>query len=67
VYNLSIIICYLLQPIKRYGCKSKILFYHNCKSTNRIDRLIKKYNSDKDFKLLVDYCISEYEQNRITP
>ena len=36
---------YLLQPTKRYG-KSKILFYHNCRSSNRVDRLLGKYNKD---------------------
>jgi uncharacterized Fe-S cluster-containing MiaB family protein len=69
-YNTSIKILKGKQTIKtdkQYLVYNLILFYHNCKSTNRIDRLIKKYNSDKDFKLLVDYCISEYEQNRITP
>lgn len=67
VYNLSILICYLLEPTKRYGSKSKILFYHKCKSTNRIDRLIVRYNSDKDFKSVVDKCIKSYGQTRTTP
>ena len=60
VYNLSIIMSYLLQPTKRYGCKSKILFYHNCKSSNRVDRLLGKYNKDELFKSLVDKSIQTY-------
>ncbi|OUW92262.1 MAG: hypothetical protein CBD88_08850 [Flavobacteriales bacterium TMED228] len=60
VYNLSIIMSYLLQPTKKYGCKSKILFYHNCKSSNRIDRLLGKYNKDSLFKSLVDKSVQSY-------
>ncbi len=60
VYNLAILMSYLLQPTKRYGCKSKILLYHNCKSSNRIDRLLGKYNSDPRFKSIVDISIQSY-------
>ena len=60
VYNLSIIMSYLLQPTKKYGCKSKILFYHNCKSSNRIDRLLGKYDKDSLFKSLVDKSVQSY-------
>jgi hypothetical protein len=66
VYNLSILLAYLLQPTKKYGCKSKILFYHKCKSTNRIDRLHKRYSCDIKFKSIIDKCIKEYGETRTT-
>lgn len=60
VYSLSIIMSYLLQPTKGYGCKSKILYYHKCKSTNKIDRLYRKYKSDTKFKSIIDKSIQSF-------
>ena len=53
-YNLSIILCWLLQPTHRYGCKSLIARFHGCKHKNRVYRLSKFYQSNSSFKEFVD-------------
>lgn len=63
-YNLSILVSYLLQPTKEYGCRSKILYYHNCKSTNKLLRLYNKYKSNLLFRNQVDKAIVEWENQK---
>ena len=63
-YNLSILVSYLLQPTKEYGCRSKILYYHNCKSTNKLLRLYSKYESNLLFKNKVDKMIVAWKNQK---
>ena len=53
LYNLSIILSWLLHPTKAYGCKSLIARHHCC-NKNRVYRLYKLYNSNDNFKSFVD-------------
>ena len=61
VYNLSILLCWLLRPTKKYGCKSLIARHHHCKHMNRVYRLIKFYESNKGFNLYVKDAMTAYK------
>ena len=60
VYNLSILLCWLLHPTQVYGCKSLIARFHGCKHKNRIFRLIKFYEANRGFKAYVDHALETY-------
>ena len=49
LYNLSIILSWLLHPTKAYGCKSLIARHHCC-NKNRVFRLYKLYNTNDKFR-----------------
>ena len=59
LYNLSIILSWLLHPTKAYGCKSLIARHHCC-NKNRVYRLYKLYNSNDNFKSFVDNAKHNY-------
>mgnify|MGYP000279580293 FL=1 len=59
LYNLSIILCWLLHPSRKYGCKSLIARLHSCQK-NRVYRLFKFYNKNQNFKSFVDSAIETY-------
>jgi hypothetical protein len=61
VYNLSILLCWLLRPTKKYGCKSLIARHHSCKHMNRVFRLIKFYESSPGFNLYVKSAMTAYK------
>ena len=61
VYNLSILLCWLLRPTKKYGCKSLIARHHSCKHMNRVFRLIKFYQSNSGFNLYVKNAMTVYK------
>ena len=60
MYNLSIILSWLLHPTQVYGCKSTIARLHNCKK-NRVYRLNNLYNKNKKFRSFVDNAIEDYK------
>ena len=60
VYNLSILLSWLLHPTQRYGCKSLIARLHSC-TKNRVYRLYKLYNTKPAFKSFVDKAIKSYK------
>jgi hypothetical protein len=60
IYNLCILLSWLLHPTQGYGCKSTIARLHNCKK-NRVYRLYKLYNNNKQFKSFVDNAIKNYK------
>ena len=60
-YNLSIILCWLLRPTHKYGCKSLIARHHSCKHMNRVFRLIKFYESNSGFNLYVKSAMTAYK------
>ena len=60
IYNLSIILCWLLHPTQVYGCKSTIARLHNC-NKNRVYRLNNLYNKNKKFRSFVDNAIENYK------
>jgi len=62
IYNLSIILCWLLHPTKVYGCKSLIARHHQC-SKNRVYRLNKFYFKNNNFKSFVDKYLKDYKTN----
>ena len=59
LYNLSIILSWLLHPTKQYGCKSLIARHHCC-NKNRVFRLYKLYNSNDKFRSFVDKAKDKY-------
>jgi len=61
VYNLSILLCWLLRPTHKYGCKSLIARHHGCKHMNRVFRLIKFYQSNSGFNLYVKSAMTAYK------
>ena len=61
VYNLSILLCWLLRPTHKYGCKSLIARHHGCKHMNRVFRLIKFYESNSRFNLYVKNAMTTYK------
>ena len=63
-YNLSILVSYLMQPTKAYGCRSRILYYHNCKSTNKLLRLHNKYKSNLLFRNKIDKFIDKWKNQK---
>ena len=60
IYNLSILLSWLLHPTQVYGCKSTIARLHNCKK-NRVYRLNNLYNKNKKFRSFVDNAIEDYK------
>ena len=62
IYNLSIILSWLLHPTKKYGCKSTIARLHSC-NMNRVHRLNSLYHNNIKFKSLVDKVIKDYKRN----
>ena len=60
IYNLSILISWLLHPTQVYGCKSTIARLHNC-NKNRVFRLNKLYTNNKNFRSFVDKAIENYK------
>jgi len=62
IYNLSIILCWLLHPTQVYGCKSLIARHHLC-SKNRVYRLNKFYLKNDNFKSFVDKYLKDYKTN----
>ena len=60
MYNLSILLCWLLHPTQVYGCKSTIARLHNC-NKNRVYRLNNLYNKNKKFRSFVDNAIENYK------
>ena len=62
MYNLSIILSWLLHPTQVYGCKSTIARLHSCKM-NRVHRLNSLYLKNKNFKSFVDNAIKDYKRN----
>ena len=59
MYNLSILLCWLLHPTQVYGCKSTIARLHSCKM-NRVHRLFGLYNRNASFKSFVDKALESY-------
>jgi len=59
IYNLSIILCWLLHPTRRYGSKSTIARLHSC-NKNRVFRLFQLYNRNLKFKTFVDSAVETY-------
>jgi len=62
MYNLSIILSWLLHPTQAYGCKSTIARLHSCKM-NRVHRLNSLYLKNNNFKSFVDNAIKDYKRN----
>ena len=62
MYNLSIILSWLLHPTQAYGCKSTIARLHSCKM-NRVYRLNSLYLKNNNFKSFVDNAIKDYKRN----
>ena len=62
IYNLSILLSWLLHPTQVYGCKSTIARLHLCKM-NRVHRLNSLYLKNKNFKSFVDNAIKHYKSN----
>ena len=59
IYNLSILLSWLLHPTQVYGSKSLIARLHSCKS-NRVYRLFNLYNKNASFKSFVDKALESY-------
>ena len=59
IYNLSILLSWLLHPTQRYGSKSLIARLHSC-NKNRVYRLFSLYNKNASFKSFVDKAIKSY-------
>ena len=60
IYNLCILLCWLLHPTQVYGCKSTIARLHSC-NKNRVYRLFNLYNKNSAFKSFVDKAIKSYK------
>ena len=60
IYNLSILLSWLLHPTQVYGCKSTIARLHSC-NKNRVYRLFNLYNKNSAFKSFVDKAIKSYK------
>ena len=59
IYNLSILLSWLLHPTQVYGSKSLIARLHSCKR-NRVYRLFGLYNRNASFKSFVDKALESY-------
>ena len=59
IYNLYILLSWLLHPTQVYGSKSIIARLHSCKS-NRVYRLFNLYNKNASFKSFVDKALESY-------
>ena len=62
MYNLSIILSWLLHPTQVYGSKSTIARLHKC-NMNRVHRLNSFYKNNNSFKSFVDKAIKDYKRN----
>ncbi len=62
IYNLSILLCWILHPTQVYGSKSLIARHHRC-SKNRVYRLNKYYTHNINFKSFVDKYKEDYKNN----
>ena len=60
IYNLSILLSWLLHPTQVYGCKSTIARLHSC-NKNRVYRLFNLYNKNSRFKSFVDKELKNYK------
>ena len=60
IYNLSILLSWLLHPTQVYGSKSLIARLHSCKK-NRVYRLFNLYNKNSNFKSFVDKELKNYK------
>ena len=60
IYNLSILLSWLLHPTQVYGSKSLIARLHSCKR-NRVYRLFSLYNRNASFKSFVDKALESYK------
>ena len=60
IYNLSILLSWLLHPTQVYGCKSLIARLHSC-NKNRVYRLFNLYNKNSSFKSFVDKELKNYK------
>ena len=60
IYNLCILLCWLLHPTQVYGCKSTIARLHSC-NKNRVYRLFNLYNKNSSFKSFVDKELKNYK------
>ena len=60
VYNLSILLSWLLHPTQVYGSKSLIARLHSC-NKNRVYRLFNLYNKNSSFKSFVDKELKNYK------
>ena len=60
IYNLCILLSWLLHPTQVYGCKSTIARLHSC-NKNRVYRLFNLYNKNSAFKSFVDKAIKSYK------
>ena len=60
IYNLSILLSWLLHPTQRYGSKSLIARLHSC-NKNRVYRLFNLYNKNSNFKSFVDKELKNYK------
>ena len=59
IYNLSILLSWLLHPTQVYGSKSLIARLHSCKR-NRVYRLFGLYNRNASFKSFVNKALESY-------
>ena len=62
IYNLSILLSWLLHPTQVYGSKSTIARLHKC-NMNRVHRLNSLYLNNSKFKSFVDNAIKHYKSN----
>jgi hypothetical protein len=62
IYNLSILLSWLLHPTQVYGSKSLIARLHKC-NMNRVYRLNSLYLNNSKFKSFVDNAIKDYKRN----
>ena len=60
IYNLSILLSWLLHPTQVYGSKSLIARLHSC-NKNRVYRLFNLYNRNSVFKSFVDKAVKSYK------
>ena len=60
IYNLSILLSWLLHTTQVYGCKSLIARLHSC-NKNRVYRLFNLYNKNSAFKSFVDKELKNYK------
>jgi len=60
IYNLSILLSWLLHPTQVYGSKSLIARLHSC-NKNRVYRLFNLYNKNSSFKSFVDKELKNYK------
>ena len=60
IYNLSILLSWLLHPTQVYGSKSLIARLHSC-NKNRVYRLFNLYIKNSNFKSFVDKELKNYK------